>query len=47
MCGTLCAICAKMRRLILDPQERGELLAVGAYYKLASRAVDFFDVPAA
>lgn len=33
--------------IILDPQKRGELLVVGAYYGLASGAVDFFDVPAA
>ncbi len=30
---------------LLEPQARGELKVVGAYYSLKSGEVDFFDLP--
>lgn len=31
--------------IMLDPQRSGELWVVGAYYKLDTGEVDFFDLP--
>ncbi len=31
--------------LMLEPQREGRLKVVGAYYKLGSGEVDFFDLP--
>lgn len=31
--------------VLLDPQARGALIVVGAYYRLGSGQVDFFDLP--